>query len=113
MAYDLKLADRIRAYLSEIPKIKVKEKVMFRGVSFMVNGKMCVNVSGENLMCRIDPGLIEEVSERNGFLPMMMRGKQLKGYCYVSPDGFKSKEDFEYWLHLCLDFNPKARASKK
>lgn len=113
MAYDTKLADRIREYLSTIPKIKVKEKEMFRGIVFMVNGKMCVNVSGENLMCRIDPTEYDKISDRNGFMPMVMRGKELKGYCYVSPEGFKSKKDFEFWLKLCLDFNPKAKASKK
>lgn len=113
MAYDLKLADRVREYLAAIPKLKIKEKEMFSGVAFMVNGKMCVNVSGDNLMCRIDPSKREEIEERTGFIPMIMNGKDLKGYCYVSPDGFKSKRDFEYWLKLCLDFNPKAKASKK
>ena len=113
MAYDAKLADRIRAYLSDIPKLKVKEKEMFSGVVFMVNGKMCVNVSHENMMCRFDPALYEDIAERKGFLPMIMRGKKLKGYCYVSPDGFKSKKDFEYWMQLCLAFNPTAKASKK
>lgn len=113
MAYDSKLADRVREYLAAIPKIKVKEKVMFSGVAFMVNGKMCVNVSGENLMCRIDPAERMTIEERTGFIPMIMRGKDLKGYCYVSPDGFKKKKDFDYWLQLCLAFNPKAKASKK
>ena len=28
---------------------------MFRGLTFMVNGKMCVSVSGDKLMCRFDP----------------------------------------------------------
>jgi hypothetical protein len=55
----------------------------------------------------------EEIASRKGFMPMIMRGKQLKGYCYVSPEGFKSKRDFEFWLKCCLDFNPKAKASKK
>ena len=36
---------------------------MFSGLTFMVNGKMCVNVIGENLMCRFDPKLQEEVAE--------------------------------------------------
>ncbi|HZY82236.1 MAG TPA: TfoX/Sxy family protein [Cyclobacteriaceae bacterium] len=113
MAYDTHLADRIRARLAEVPKIRVKEKEMFRGIVFMVNGKMCVNVSGENLMCRIDPERIDEVSQKKGFMPMIMRGKQMNGYCYVSPEGFKSKKDFEFWISLCLEFNPKAKASKK
>lgn len=115
MAYSTstKLAARIRTYLESIPKIKVEEKEMFKGLAFLVNGKMCVNVSGENLMCRYDPELEAEVSERTGFQPMIMKGKQLRGYCYVSEEGYKSKTNFEYWLKLCLDFNEKAKASKK
>lgn len=30
MAYDTKLADRVRAYLSEIPRLNFKEKVWFQ-----------------------------------------------------------------------------------
>ena len=113
MAYSTILADRIRAYLEGLPKIKVEEKEMFRGLAFMVNGKMCVNVSDDNLMCRFDPELGDEVAEKPGFQPMIMKGKQLRGYCYVSEDGYKSKANFDYWLKLCLDFNSKAKASKK
>jgi hypothetical protein len=111
MGYNQKLADRLREALSDFPK--VEEKKMFRGVTFMVNGKMCISVSGENLMCRFDPVLQEEVMERRGVEPMIMKNRQYKGYAYVTPEGFKSKKDFDYWVKLCLDFNKKARASKK
>ncbi len=113
MAYSTKLADRIRTYLERVPNLKVEEKKMFRGLAFLVNGKMCINVSDENLMCRFDPELEYEVAERIGFQPMIMKGRQLQGYCYVSEEGYKFKADFEYWLALCLDFNVKAKASKK
>jgi len=113
MAYDVQLADRVRLHLAEVPRIKVEEKKMFRGLAFMVNGKMCVNVSGENLMCRIDPDSHDKLSTRKGFKPMIMRGKEMKGYCYIAPEGFKSEKDFGFWLKTCLDFNPKAKASKK
>lgn len=113
MPYSLTLANRIRTYLAGIPEIKIEEKEMFRGLAFLVNGKMCINVSGDDLMCRYDPVLEEEVSQRIGFQPMIMKGKQLRGYCYVSEDGYKSKGNFEYWLKLCLEFNEKAKASKK
>jgi TfoX/Sxy family transcriptional regulator of competence genes len=113
MAYNTKLADRIRTYLDRVAKIKVEEKSMFSGLAFLVNGKMCINVSGDDLMCRFNPDLGDEVADRIGFQPMIMRGKQLRGYCYVSEDGYKSKANFEYWLKLCLDFNEKAKASKK
>ena len=113
MVYDTKLADRVREYLVKFPKLRIEEKKMFRGLAFMVNGKMCVNVSGENLMCRFDPNLIDDIANRRGFLPMIMKGKEYKGYCYVEPLGFKSKKDFEFWMDLCLDFNDKAKATKK
>lgn len=113
MAYDTALADRIREHLTQFPTLKVEEKKMFRGLAFMVNGKMCVNASGENLMCRFDPARTEELSSKKGYLPMIMKGKVYTGYCYIEPVGFKSKKDFEYWVNLCLDFNAKAKASKK
>jgi hypothetical protein len=109
MAYDTKLADRIRKYLAQFPKLTIEEKKMFRGLVFMVNGKMCINVSGDNLMCRFDPALTEELTTKRGFLPMIMKGKAYKGYCYVEPPGFKNKKDFEYWVNVCLDFNNKAK----
>ena len=113
MAYDTKLADRIREYLAEIPDLEIEEKKMFRGLTFMVNRKMCVNVSGYNLMCRFDPKLQEEVAEKNGYQTMIMKGKEYKGYCYINPEGIKAKKDFEYFINLCLDFNKVAKASKK
>ena len=44
MAYDTKLEDRIREFLDEIPNLEIEVKKMFRGLTFMVNGKMCINV---------------------------------------------------------------------
>jgi hypothetical protein len=113
MSYDFKLADRIREYLVQFPELQIEEKEMFRGLTFMVNDKMCVSVSGENLMCRFDPLLQETIVEMKGFKPMVMKGKEMKGYCYIDPSGIKSKKDFEYWLNLCLEYNNKAKSSKK
>ena len=111
MAYNTKVAERIREYLADLPDLKIEEKKMFGGLAFMVNGKMCVNVSGERLMCRFDPDLTQEISDKKGYAPMLMKNKEYKGYCYVDPEGFKAKADFDYWLKLCLDFNKWAKAS--
>ena len=113
MNYDAKLADRIREYLTQIPDIDIEEKKMFRGLTFMVNNKMCVSVSGENLMCRFDPVLQDKVAQKEGFQITMMKGSVYKGYCYVSQEGIKTKKDFEFWINLCLDFNGKAKSSKR
>lgn len=110
MAYNQQLAQRVRIFLLKIPGQKVAEKKMFGGLAFIVNGKMCINVSGENLMCRFDPGIENEVMQKKGYLPVIMRGKTYKGYCYVKEPGFKSNPDFEYWISLCLDFNKKVKS---
>lgn len=67
MAYDTLLANRVSAYLAMVPGLKVEEKKMSGGIGFMVNGKMCVNVSGQNLTCRFDPALWETLSQKTGF----------------------------------------------
>src|SRR6476660_3554509 len=100
MAYNEKLAERIRKALAHLPE--VEEKKMFRGVAFMVNGKMCVNVSGDEMMCRFDPVLQEELETKKGFRKMIMKGREFKGYGYISEEGIKSKKDFDYWINLCL-----------
>ena len=64
-------------------------------------------------MCRFDPEMEGLFAEGIGFQPMIMKGKTLKGYCYINPVGFKAKKDFEYWVHLCLAFNERAKSSKK
>jgi hypothetical protein len=113
MAYNTKLADRVRKHLAHLPTIQTEEKKMFGGLAFMVNGKMCVNVSGDNLMCRFNPNLQEVIFKRKGYQTMIMKGKAYKGYCYVSPEGIKTENDFEFWIKLCLSFNSQARSSKK
>lgn len=113
MAYDTALADRVRAYLAQFPKLQIEEKKMFSGLAFLVNGKMCINIGEENLMCRFDPALTEELSEKTGYLPMTMKGKTYKGYCYVEPEGIKTNKDFDYWINRCLEFNDRAKSSKK
>lgn len=113
MPYNLQVANRIREYLMHFPHLTIEEKKMFGGLAFMVNGKMCINVSKDRLMCRFNPDLIEKIAEKKGYEPMIMKGKTLKGYCYVYPEGFTTQKDFEYWVNLCLEFNKQAKSSKK
>ena len=113
MAYNSTVAERIRKHLADFPGLHVEEKNMFGGRCFMINGKMCVNVSGDNLMCRFDPERYEELASKKGFSPMIMKGQEMKGYCYVAPEGFKSENDFKYWMEVCLSYNEKALPSRK
>ena len=49
MAYNEDLANRIRKSLADHGIEDVEEKKMFRGLCFMVNGKMCVCASADEL----------------------------------------------------------------
>ncbi len=112
MPYNEQLAGRLRDMLADVPN--VEEKEMFSGVTFMVNGKMCISVSGmERLMCRIDPELHDELIEKNGCEEVIMKGKSMKSFVYVYEDAIKTRKELSYWVKLALDYNPKARASKK
>lgn len=111
MAYDTKLGDRIREALVHVKKIEEKE--MFGGLCFMVNGKMCVGIVKDEMMCRIDPAFHDEAIEMKGCRTMDFTKRPMKGFVYVNRDGMKTKKDFEFWLEKCLDFNSKAKASKK
>lgn len=113
MAYDTALANNVRAYLAQVPSIEVEEKEMFAVLNFQVNGKTCVCVSDDRLMLRFDPSLQNELKAHSGYETMLLKGKEYKGYCYINPEGFKHKSDFDYLMHLCLEFNKVAKQSKK
>lgn len=110
MSYDQKLYECLREFFSRIPN--VEEKKMFGGVAFIVNGKMCMTVGPDRIMCRIDPVRHDEALAKKGTKTVQMRGKDYKGYVYVSGDVLTKKE-LDYWINLSLDFNKKAKASKK
>jgi len=109
MGYNEKLADRVRESLTAVKNLE--EKKMFGGLCFMVNGKMCICVSKDELMCRVSPEVYEAALEKRGCRPMIHNGKSMKGFVYVSEDGFKSRKDFDYWIENSLAFNKKAKAS--
>jgi TfoX/Sxy family transcriptional regulator of competence genes len=111
MAYDEKLSDRIREALTDAPT--VEEKHMFGGICYMVDGKMCIGVVKDEMMCRIGPDTYIEALTKRGCREMDFAGKPMEGYVYVNAEGMQTKEEFGYWVGLCLEYNPKAKASKK
>ena len=111
MAYDEKLAQRVREKLIAHPK--VHEKKMMGGLTFMVDDKMCVGILQEDLMVRLDPAVHETALQKNGCREMDFTGKPMKGFLFINSEGTKSKKDLTYWIDLALEFNPKAKSSKK
>ncbi|HUR66450.1 MAG TPA: TfoX/Sxy family protein [Chitinophagaceae bacterium] len=112
MAFDEKIADRLREMISETHKIS-EEKKMFGGLCFMVNDKMCIGVEKERLMIRFDPARSDEVMEKEGSHPMDFTGRVMKGYVFVDIDAVSTKKKLAYWVGLALEYNNIARSSKK
>lgn len=111
MAYNEKLARRIGESLVLLKN--VKEKEMMGGLTLMVNDKMCIGIIKDELMCRIDPELQETALKKVGCRIMDFTGKPMRGYVVVNEKGIKTTREFEYWINLCLDFNERAKSSKK
>lgn len=112
MAYNEFLADRIRRVFND-KKVVYTEKKMFGGMCFMVDDKMCVGPHEDRLMVRIDPEIYEEQLQRPGASKMMFTGREMKGFIFVDEDGMDTDADLEHWIDLALEFNPKAKSSKK
>lgn len=112
MAYDEVLADRIRSVLDQKGVI-FEEKKMFGGLCILVDDKMCMGIVREELMARIGEEAEAGVQDKTGVRPMDFTGKKMKGFTYVDQIGLDREEDLEFWIDLCLEFNPKAKSSKK
>ncbi len=118
MAYDEYLADRIKNVFNE-KRILFEARKMMGGLCFMVDNKMCLGIHidkkfGDSLlMARIGEESYLKAIEKEECLPMDFTGRPMKGYIYITPDGFDLEDDLSYWIQLALNFNPLAKASPK
>jgi hypothetical protein len=112
MAYDRHLADKITNII-ETSTTNFYEKEMMGGITWMVDDKMCISIYKGGLMARVDPDQLEELMKRKGSSQMMHGSKPMQGYLTISPEGFDSDKDLDFWVQKCLEYNPKTKASKK
>ena len=118
MPFDNHLADRIRQSLKE-KRTPFTELKMMGGLCFKVDEKMLCGIHidkkfGDSLlMSRIGEAEYELQIDKEVCLPMDFTGRPMRGYIFVTPDGFDLDKDLSYWLDLCLAFNPQAKSSKK
>jgi TfoX/Sxy family transcriptional regulator of competence genes len=96
MAYDEGLAQRLRDALASRPG--VSEKRMFGGLAFLLHGRMCVGIVGDELMVRVGAEAHATLVREPHARPMDFTGRPMKGFLYVGTDGFESDEDLERWV---------------
>ena len=97
MAYDTDLADRIRELLG--PLRGVDEKRMFGGLAFLLNGHMSVAVSGQGgLLVRVPPEDTDKLLGRAHVGPMVMAGREARGWLRVDVEGVQTKRQLQGWV---------------
>jgi hypothetical protein len=102
MAYDEDLAGRVRELLGA--QKGIEEKRMFGGLAFLINGNMSVAVSGRGgLMVRVPPAETDKLLAREHVEPMVMAGRETRGWLRVAVDGVKTKRQLEPWVRRGVD----------
>ena len=98
MAYDEKLASRIRDILSQSKGLQ--EKKMFGGLCFLLDGKMVCGVLKDELIAKIGRENHERIAAQNHVRPFDFTGKPMMGMVYVSPEGMKTRRELSRWVEL-------------
>jgi len=102
MAYDEGLAQRIRSLLEA--RSEVRERKMFGGLAFMVDGHMCCGVVGQRLMARVGPHQYEELLKQEHAHEMDFTGRPMRGMLYVDEVGLTDDREIRQWVSSCLTF---------
>ena len=105
MAYDVELADRIRAALSGEPV--VREVRMFGGLAFMVDEKVALGAHRSGgLLLRVAPEAVDALLGKGAAIAEMGKGRQMSGgWLTVGPELVDSEAGFRYWLDAALEHN--------
>ena len=101
MAYDLKLAERIRSQLDGIP---FEEKKMFGGVGFLLNGNMACGVNKADLIVRIDPEKQTSLLKKPHAKPFDLTGRPMKGWLVIEAEGCKTDKQLSAWVKEGIEF---------
>ncbi len=102
MGFDQGLAQRVRAQLAGTSA--VTEKQMFGGLSFLVDGNLCVGVMGDELLARVGPAATEAALARPGSRLMDMGGRPMKGWVNVRPEVLEADDALAGWVEDALTF---------
>ena len=102
MAYDEKLAERLRVVLKR--RRGIEEKKMFGGLAFMLNGNMCCGVNKKNLVLRLGKHGAAEALNEPHTREMDFTGRSLKTMIYVSPTGYRRDTDLRRWVGRAADY---------
>jgi TfoX/Sxy family transcriptional regulator of competence genes len=97
MAYDVELAERVRAVVQGEPGLS--EKRMFGGLAFLVHGHMAVSASSQGgLLLRVDPAETDALAGEPHVGRFVMRGREMDGWLRVDAEAVEADEDLRRWV---------------
>ena len=83
----------------------LEERVMFGGLSWFLNGHMCVGVYHDQLILRVGIEPAEQALDTDDFAkPMDLTGRAMKGWLMIEPGGLRTKKRLEHWAAMAVDF---------
>lgn len=95
MAYDVKLAERVKAKLTGKRFI---EKKMFGGVGYLLRGNMACGVHRNGLIVRVDPDKHARLLKKPYARPFDITGRPMKGWLIVDAGGCKTDKQLSAWI---------------
>ncbi|ROR39736.1 TfoX/Sxy family protein [Diaphorobacter sp. C33] len=93
-------------------QVEVEERTLFGCHAFMVDGKLCLGVKGEELLVRLPPQQHDATAETPGVRELDPRGG-MAGYFWLEPAAYATRAQWEHWIDTALAFNPLAKASPR
>jgi TfoX/Sxy family transcriptional regulator of competence genes len=99
VAYDEDLADRIRELIAG--EDSVSEQKMFGGLAFLISGNMAIAASGGGgVLVRADPAESDAIVTKTNASPMVMRGKEMRGWLRVGEADVRTKRQLAKWVGI-------------
>ena len=99
MAYDEKLAERIRELVAG--ESNLTEQMMFGGLAFLIGGNMAIAASGQGgVLVHVDPAQSDKLVATTKARLMEMRGKQMQGWLRVDAADVGTKRQLVKWVEL-------------
>ena len=112
MAYDERLAERVRVALKGIRGLS--ERRMMGGLCFLLNGNMCCGVDKSDLFVRIGRARAEIALGRKYAMPFRGPGNRpVAGFVRVRAEGLKDARSLQSWLRPAVAWARSLPTKKK
>ena len=102
MAYDKALPERLAKIIAS--RSGMREKRMFGGICYMLNGNICVGIYKDNVIVRIGKDVAEKIMKESHVKPMDITGKTMKGWAMIESNWIVKDKGLERFCNYAIEF---------